>query len=85
MQHTTVLNASACADVNFVHITPQNGAGPNRCILTDRDSADHNGGLIMFGTWGAIMGPLVVRLAMETLVIIQEDDGDPPASPDATS
>jgi predicted PurR-regulated permease PerM len=35
------------------------------------------GGLIMFGTWGAIIGPLVVRLAMEALVLIKEDDGEP--------
>lgn len=38
------------------------------------------GGLIVLGTWGAIMGPLVVRLAMEALVILKEDDGDPATS-----
>jgi predicted PurR-regulated permease PerM len=34
------------------------------------------GGLIMFGPMGAIIGPLVVRLAMEALVLIQEDEGE---------
>lgn len=33
------------------------------------------GGLMMFGTWGALIGPLVVRLAMEALSLIKEDDG----------
>jgi len=35
------------------------------------------GGLIMFGAMGAIIGPLVVRLAMEALVLITEDEGEP--------
>jgi predicted PurR-regulated permease PerM len=31
------------------------------------------GGLVVFGTWGALMGPLIVRLAMELLAISNED------------
>lgn len=34
------------------------------------------GGLMMFGPWGAIIGPLVVRLAMEGLVMLREADGE---------
>jgi predicted PurR-regulated permease PerM len=34
------------------------------------------GGLIVLGAWGAIMGPLVVRLTIEALAMIKEDDGD---------
>lgn len=33
------------------------------------------GGVMMLGTWGAVIGPLVVRLAMEALAIIRDDDG----------
>lgn len=31
------------------------------------------GGLAAFGTWGALIGPLIVRLAMEVLAIVQEE------------
>jgi predicted PurR-regulated permease PerM len=31
------------------------------------------GGLAAFGTWGALLGPLVVRLVMEALAIIAEE------------
>lgn len=34
------------------------------------------GGLSVFGVWGALMGPLIVRLAMEVLAISKEDDPD---------
>lgn len=34
------------------------------------------GGLIVLGAWGAIMGPLVVRLTMEALAMIKKDDGE---------
>lgn len=37
------------------------------------------GGLIVLGAWGAIMGPLVVRLTMEALAMIKRDDGEPSA------
>lgn len=30
------------------------------------------GGLTVFGTWGAILGPLLVRLAMEALAVRKE-------------
>jgi predicted PurR-regulated permease PerM len=33
------------------------------------------GGLIVLGAWGAIMGPLVVRLTIEALAMIKKDDG----------
>lgn len=33
------------------------------------------GGVLVLGTWGAIIGPLVVRLAMEALAIIRTDEG----------
>jgi predicted PurR-regulated permease PerM len=33
------------------------------------------GGVLVLGTWGAIIGPLVVRLAMEALAIIRSDEG----------
>ena len=32
------------------------------------------GGLAAFGTWGAVIGPLVVRLAMEILAISKEEE-----------
>lgn len=32
------------------------------------------GGLAAFGTWGAVIGPLVVRLAMEVLAISKEEE-----------
>ena len=32
------------------------------------------GGLSAFGTWGAVIGPLVVRLAMEVLAISREEE-----------
>ncbi len=37
------------------------------------------GGLAAFGTWGALIGPLVVRLAMEVLAIVQEEKQVVPA------
>lgn len=37
------------------------------------------GGLAAFGTWGALMGPLVVRLAMEALSLSREQERGPPA------
>lgn len=33
------------------------------------------GGLAMFGTWGALIGPLLVRLAMEALTLVEEEAG----------
>jgi predicted PurR-regulated permease PerM len=41
------------------------------------------GGVMTLGTWGAVIGPLVVRLAMEALAIIRDDDGDVPTEPSA--
>ena len=41
------------------------------------------GGLAVFGTWGALIGPLIVRLAMEALSIAREESGSeaqPPTS-----
>ncbi|MDP3153028.1 MAG: AI-2E family transporter [Archangium sp.] len=35
------------------------------------------GGLAAFGTWGALIGPLVVRLAMEVLTISREEKVSP--------
>jgi len=32
------------------------------------------GGLAVFGTWGALIGPLIVRLAMESLAIMREEE-----------
>ncbi len=37
------------------------------------------GGLAAFGTWGALIGPLIVRLAMEVLAIVQEEKQVVPA------
>ncbi len=37
------------------------------------------GGLAAFGTWGALIGPLVVRLAIEVLAIVQEEKQVVPA------
>jgi len=38
------------------------------------------GGLAAFGPWGALLGPLLVRVTMEALVIYRESvDGSPPA------
>jgi predicted PurR-regulated permease PerM len=37
------------------------------------------GGLLVLGAWGAILGPLIVRLAVEALKISRADDGEPPA------
>jgi predicted PurR-regulated permease PerM len=31
------------------------------------------GGLAVFGTWGALIGPLIVRLAVEALSIDREE------------
>jgi predicted PurR-regulated permease PerM len=31
------------------------------------------GGLAAFGTWGALLGPLLVRLAMEALAISRDE------------
>ena len=36
------------------------------------------GGLIVLGAWGAILGPLIVRLAIEALKIVRDDDGQEP-------
>lgn len=33
------------------------------------------GGLLVLGPWGAIMGPLVVRLTIEALAMIKQDEG----------
>lgn len=38
------------------------------------------GGLASFGTWGALMGPLVMRLTMEVLAITREEKEVPPAA-----
>jgi predicted PurR-regulated permease PerM len=36
------------------------------------------GGLAAFGTWGALLGPLIVRLLMETLAIAREEPAQAP-------
>lgn len=33
------------------------------------------GGLLVLGPWGAIMGPLVVRMTIEALAMIKQDEG----------
>jgi hypothetical protein len=33
------------------------------------------------GAWGALLGPLVVRLLIEALVLERDDDGAPPELP----
>jgi hypothetical protein len=38
------------------------------------------GGIATFGTWGAILGPLIVRLLMEALVLRSETVGATNAS-----
>lgn len=35
------------------------------------------GGLAVFGAWGAILGPLIVRLLLEALALRREADGQP--------
>ena len=37
------------------------------------------GGLMVLGAWGAILGPLIVRLTIEALRISRADDGEVPA------
>lgn len=37
------------------------------------------GGLAAFGTWGALVGPLVVRLTMEALALMKEEAPLPPS------
>lgn len=37
------------------------------------------GGLSFFGTWGALLGPLIVRLAMEALAIAAAESGGAPS------
>jgi predicted PurR-regulated permease PerM len=37
------------------------------------------GGLLVLGAWGAILGPLIVRLAIEALKLSRADDGEAPA------
>ncbi|MEO8877725.1 MAG: AI-2E family transporter, partial [Polyangiaceae bacterium] len=37
------------------------------------------GGLALFGTWGFLLGPLLVRLAKEALIISREERSMPPA------
>jgi predicted PurR-regulated permease PerM len=32
------------------------------------------GGLSVFGTWGALIGPLIVRLAIEALAIMRDEE-----------
>ena len=39
------------------------------------------GGLVVFGTWGALMGPLIVRLAMELLEISKDETSSADLSP----
>jgi predicted PurR-regulated permease PerM len=39
------------------------------------------GGLLVMGAWGALLGPLVVRLLIEALVLERDDDGAPPELP----
>ncbi|CAF1235154.1 unnamed protein product [Didymodactylos carnosus] len=34
------------------------------------------GGLELLGPWGALLGPLIVRLATETLVLVREDEDE---------
>ncbi len=41
------------------------------------------GGLAAFGTWGALMGPLAVRLAMEVLAILNHESVAESVKPDA--
>lgn len=41
------------------------------------------GGLALFGTWGLILGPLLVRLAKEALVLVREHATGEPESPPA--
>ncbi len=43
------------------------------------------GGLAVFGGWGLILGPLVVRLTMEALAITREDQGLPSYAPPPSS
>ncbi|HWB81003.1 MAG TPA: AI-2E family transporter [Nannocystaceae bacterium] len=35
------------------------------------------GGLLVLGAWGAILGPLVVRLSLEAVRMLRSDDGEP--------
>jgi len=42
------------------------------------------GGLMVMGAWGALLGPLIVRLLIEALVLERDDDGEPPAPPPST-
>ena len=35
------------------------------------------GGLLVLGAWGAILGPLLVRLSLEALRMLRSDDGEP--------
>jgi predicted PurR-regulated permease PerM len=39
------------------------------------------GGLAAFGTWGALIGPLMVRLTMEALAIARDDQSGRPGAP----
>lgn len=38
------------------------------------------GGLLVMGAWGAVLGPLIVRLLIEALVMERDDHGAPPPS-----
>jgi len=39
------------------------------------------GGIAAFGTWGALLGPLVIRLWMESFMLRPDSESDPPKSP----
>ncbi len=34
------------------------------------------GGLELLGPWGALLGPLIVRLATEAIILVQEDEDE---------
>ena len=50
------------------------GAGCEHVALAVRGFRQRpDGGLAVFGTWGALIGPLIVRLAVEALSIDREE------------
>ena len=40
------------------------------------------GGLELLGAWGALLGPLIVRLATEAIVLVREDEDEQQQQPE---
>src|SRR5690554_4028221 len=49
MQHRAILNAAAVADADFVHVTADDGHGPDRAVVAHLDITDDHGAMVYPG------------------------------------